>query len=480
VLVLLLGILLHARAPSLHFALDAVAVALGGVLAWLAARPRRQAATLHREVRLLVAAVRRRAAGDLAASLDMAGHDDVVALARAVDELTGAFLARQRDVEAALAATREGHETSRALVQASPLAVVALAADGTVTIWNRAAEELFGWREEEVVGRPDPLAPGPLSGESRRLLDRVLAGEHVRDMEAVRQAQDGRLVSVAVSAAPVQGSAPGVRRAVLIYTDMTERKRTEQQLAHQRDILFKSEKLAALGRLAAGVAHELRHPLTVIEVRVQMLEQQPASARDREPLATHLGHLAEAVGRMRRIMEGLSTYSRPERRHPAWLDVRELLSSARELVMHQARKSGVEVDVDVPLSVPRVLGDRSRMMQILVNLATNGVEAMSEWGGRLALRARLDTSVAAARTGARRVVVEIADTGPGIPADRVERIWDAFYTTKPEGTGLGLSIVRSLVEEQPDASISVESVPGAGTTFRLTLAIAAIEPAHDR
>ncbi len=352
-----------------------------------------------------------------------------------------------------------------ALLDASPLAVVGLAADGTVTLWSPAARRLFGWKEEQVLGRPDPLAPGPLAGEARRLLDRALAGEPVSDVEVVRQALDGGLVTVSAWAVPVRLPAPAAGRVLFLYQDVSERKRTEQQLARQRETLHRHEKLADLGRLAAGVAHELRNPLTVIDTRVQLLERLLARGGETaQSLTLHVGYLEEATARMKRIVEGLSSYARPSRAEPALLDVRDVLIATRELLRPGARKQGTEIVLDVPEGPAPVLGDRSRLMQILVNLGTNALEAMSERAGRLVLRARLE-----AADGADRVAVEVSDTGPGIPPDRLESIWEPFFTTKPEGTGLGLSIVRSLTAEEPGATLTVHSAPDRGTTFRLSL-----------
>jgi signal transduction histidine kinase len=148
---------------------------------------------------------------------------------------------------------------------------------------------------------------------------------------------------------------------------------------------------------------------------------------------------------------------------PQVLDVRSLLDAIREVISFNARQHSVTVTLDVPEDLPRIRGDRSQLTQVLVNLAVNGIEAMSESGGELTLRAGLIEG---------HVAIEVRDTGPGIPSDRLPNIWEAFYTTKAEGTGLGLSIVRSLVDEQPGAAIRVESTPGSGTTFTITM------PAH--
>jgi len=360
-----------------------------------------------------------------------------------------------------------------ALLEASPLAVVGVAADGQIALWSPAAQRMFGWSAEQVLRRTDPLAPGPLAGEARRLLDRALAGQAVNGVEAVRQTLDGTLVTVNVWAVPVRSTASAAR-VLLLYQDVTERKRTEQQLARQREALHRNEKLADLGRLAAGVAHELRNPLTVIDTRVQLLQRLLGRGGQAwQSLTVHVGYLDEATARMRRIVEGLSSYARPSRAEPVLLEVRDLLAATRDLLGADARRHAVDIVLDVPGRLSPVLGDRSRLMQILVNLATNAIEAMSERGGRLTLRAWQEVA-----EDVGRVVVEVSDTGPGIPAERIDSIWEPFFTTKAEGTGLGLSIVRSLVEEQPGAALTVRSPAGGGTTFRLSLVASPVADAE--
>jgi signal transduction histidine kinase len=276
-----------------------------------------------------------------------------------------------------------------------------------------------------------------------------------RIVAAARRLADGDLSARA--GGPYAGELGELARA---FDEMAEAIR-DHQAARVR-----SEKLAAIGRLAAGVAHELRNPLTVIDGRLQLLEREVArDAPDPEKLGRHLTALAEASQRMRRIMDGLSSYSKPAKAEPVPLDVRGLLAAARELVGYAARNQGVTVEVDAPDDLPPILGERSEMMQILVNLAMNAIEAM-EGGGRLRLRARLDPATPGGRP---IVVLEVEDTGPGIPPEKLATIWEPFYTTKAEGTGLGLSIVRGLVDKQPGATISVRSLSGAGTTFTLRM-----------
>lgn len=269
--------------------------------------------------------------------------------------------------------------------------------------------------------------------------------------------------------------------AETLQGDIAERQRTEQELQHQREALYRSEKMADLGRLAAGVAHELKNPLAVVAGRVGLLEMQTKQGKlsPADVLSNHVASMKEAVGRMTKIMRGLSTYAKPAKPERTLLDLRELLSAVQDLVAHPARSGNVTIRIEAPRELPAVLGDRSQLMQVFLNLTTNAIEAMGGTGGRLALRVRVEEGASAGRgaetegpTSAGTVRVEVADTGPGILADDLAKIWEPFYTTKPEGTGLGLSIVRSLVEEQPGATITVESAPGQGTTFMLTMPVA--------
>lgn len=289
---------------------------------------------------------------------------------------------------------------------------------------------------------------------------------------ATRRLAGGDL-SARVEARPGGGELGELARAfdemaAALERDRDERERNQREMERQRDALYRAERMADLGRLAAGVGHELKNPLAVIAARVELLRlmvEQGGVAP--EPVARHVGSLGEASERMKRIMEGLSTYAKPPRPEPQRLDVGELLGSTGELVAYTARKHDVQVTVDVPEKVPAVVGDRSQLMQVLLNLATNAIEAMAETGGRVTLRARAETE---------RVTIEVSDTGPGIEAERLERIWEPFYTSKPDGTGLGLSIVRALVEDQPGAAIIVTSTCGAGTTFTVTMPAATEEP----
>jgi len=250
--------------------------------------------------------------------------------------------------------------------------------------------------------------------------------------------------------------------------------------ADEREQVASQERLASLGRLAAGIAHELNNPLARILMELDMLQTDLAGAPvlTAEQLSPSVSSIEEAAERMKRIMQGLSTYAKPPLPEPTLLNIGELLAATQELVAYPARKSQISIAVDAQDNLPRVAGDRSQLMQVLLNLTTNAIEAMAPTGGLLTLRAQVQDDDAPGQAPdvpraapGMRVSIEVSDTGPGIPLEVLPQIWEPFYTTKSEGTGLGLSIVRSLVAKQPGASIAVESRLGHGTTFTLTMPV---------
>lgn len=455
-----------------------------------------------RPVNVLVSAARRLGAGDLSARTGLPhGRGELRQLARTFDEMADAIARRQQELETLFA-------LDRALAQANrPEDVARIAAEHVVSVLGFDAAAAFLLDARGQVLRL--LHAYQLPAEVRMQLETIPVGAGV----AGRAVAERRVVIASLDAAypgdAIPQAAAAIRQAGFrtlaatpflahgqVYGALTlgSRQRLEPSdrmvalltsvgtqigvavsYAAERERVLSQERLAALGRLAAGVAHELKNPVFVISGRLEMLRTQIAKGEipAAERLLRHLASLEEADTRMRRILDGLSTYSKPPRPKPQLLNVAELLAATCELVAYQARKSSVTTAVEVPATLPPVRGDRSQLMQVLLNLATNAIEAMAETGGALVLRAQVENPPG--NPGQAGVSVEVVDTGPGIPAEKLETIWEPFYTTKPEGTGLGLSIVRSLVGEQPGAGISVASRPGQGTTFTVRLPAAESE-----
>jgi two-component system NtrC family sensor kinase len=255
------------------------------------------------------------------------------------------------------------------------------------------------------------------------------------------------------------------------------------QLAAARDALLKeteariialeqlrhADRLATVGRLASGIAHELGTPLNVVSGRARLIATEEL---DRDDVVAFSNTIVEQARRMTEIIRQILDFAR--RRHPRRepVDVLQLTNQALDLLQPTARKSGVSLDVAKTTDIPMLVVDRSQIQQVLTNLIMNGIQAMPE-GGTLLVelgveRARRPSKITEAESD--YLVMRVIDQGHGIPEDRTDLIFDAFYTTKDagEGTGLGLSITHGIVEEH-NGWIGVDSEPGKGTRFTVYL-----------
>jgi len=246
-----------------------------------------------------------------------------------------------------------------------------------------------------------------------------------------------------------------------LYVALEQHNRSLEETVRQRtERLMQSEKVAAMGSLLAGVAHELNNPLTVLSGHSQLLLKS-ADAK----LARRAVQIQRAADRCVRIVRNFLSLARQRSPERTEVSLKQVVQGALELVAYELRTDSVDLVVEVPDDLPVLWADGHQLHQVLVNMLANAHHAMRRQPGpkRITLRA--------VRTGA-RVRLEIADTGRGIPPEVLSRIFEPFFTTKPagEGTGLGLSLCRGIIEEH-GGTITVDSVPGRGTTFGLELPV---------
>jgi PAS domain S-box-containing protein len=280
------------------------------------------------------------------------------------------------------------------------------------------------------------------------------------------------------------GKLVGERMGVVIsHTDITERKKAEESLLKSNrsleeaiqalntkneevrattQQLWHAAKLATVGELAAGIAHELNNPLATVCLRVEsVLSRTPADDVRRRPLEV----VQQEAKRMGALVAGLLQFSRRSRDESSSVDVRDELLKALELIQHMMRKRLIKIVQDLAQDLPTVFADRQKLRQLFLNLLTNAIDAMSE-AGTLTLRAGPCTL----ENGQAAVQIDIADTGGGIPPEYLEKVMEPFFTTKEEGkgTGLGLAICRRVVQEHK-GTMQIFSEEGTGTTVRVIL-----------
>ncbi len=238
------------------------------------------------------------------------------------------------------------------------------------------------------------------------------------------------------------------------FADMTDRLRVTQSR------LVQSEKLASIGEMSAAVAHGLRNPLASLRAAAQFALTRPDSPAARE----QLGAIIEEVDRLDRRITHLLSFSRPAPFHPMRESVAQLVEGVLPAFSQLLQERKVELTVDVPPDLPAVRVDPMQIEQTLVEIVSNALDAMPG-GGRLAITARREPLAPGAEDA---VLIEITDSGPGIPAEALPRVTEPFFTTRTEGTGLGLAIVKRYVE-QNGGRLELDSRPGAGTTVRVRI-----------
>ena len=329
--------------------------------------------------------------------------------------------------------------------------IVVSSLEGRVEHWNRSMELLYGRARDQVLGRDlDEVFPRSFMEALRSSLVFGREEEIAHIYKLHLPAADGRNLRVDVSVAPFRDF-PGQRcGSILILEDVTARVRLEEQLQH-------SEKMASIGLLAAGVAHEVNTPLAGISSYTQMaLGQLEAD----NPAVALLERIEKQSFRAAKIVNSLLNFSRSGGVELASVSLNKIVLDVLSLLEHQFEGSRVKIRRELAEGLPPVPGDENRLQQVFFNLMLNARDAMPR-GGWLTLCTRLEEDA---------VVLEVGDTGCGIRSEDVRRIYDPFFTTKGigRGTGLGLSVSYGIVQEH-GGRIAVDTAPGKGSTFRDSL-----------
>ena len=326
--------------------------------------------------------------------------------------------------------------------------VLTVGPDGSVTTANPAAERMLGMSEFEMVPRPISLLfriDGGISGD----VEKVLAGRLPLALrEATLTTSAGREVHVQSSTSRMRAVGGTVLGAVVTLEDVSDIKALTDQL-------IRADRLAAMGELTAGVAHEVRNPLGVIRASVQLLEDAHCDAGRIHEAAEVI---KQEIDRLDKVIKALLDFGRPSKPTLVRADLNELLQDVVLFTTRFARQSDVRIEQHLAEDLPLVDGDPDQLKQVFLNLVTNAVQAMDALGGTITLTTRASGEY---------VQVLVADTGPGISPEDAPKVFDPFFTKRAEGTGLGLTIVHRIIDEH-EGRIEVESSPD-GTVFNVTL-----------
>jgi two-component system cell cycle sensor histidine kinase/response regulator CckA len=400
------------------------------------------------------------------------GHEFLVELTvlPIVVDGTITFSAFLRDIserKRAEASLHEANENLRALIEAPPLAIFVLDQQRLVKTWNSAAEKLFGWPKEEVLGRPLPIVPDDKQEEFQKLLEEARAGRGTTGLATQRLKRDSSRLDVSLYTAPLYDDNGAFNGSLTLIADISGQKRLEEQFRQ-------AQKMEAVGRLAGGIAHDFNNLLTVI---IGYSDVVLARVHAPDPLHAFIDQIKKAGARAASLTRQLLAFSRKQMLVPEVLDLNLVLADMGKML---GRLIGEDVSLKVSPdpALRKVKVDRGQMEQVIVNLAVNARDAMPQ-GGKLTIETRnvaLDERAAAANPetpAGRYVLLAVSDTGCGMDEATKARIFEPFFTTKgPEkGTGLGLATVYGIVK-QSGGRIEVYSEVGTGTTFKIYLPFA--------
>jgi two-component system NtrC family sensor kinase len=334
----------------------------------------------------------------------------------------------------------------RHLVESASDAIVTLDANGRFTTVNHAAENISGYKREELVGQWfAPMLPDDDLPKALGHFQQALAGE-TGLFESQFYRKDGEVRTISITYSTPQKD----EEVLCLIRDVTDQKMLQEQL-------IQSEKMSAIGQLVSGVAHELNNPLAGISAFAQLLLAEKRFPPDQRTAAETIYSEAR---RASRIVQNLLTFARQHKAEKVPTAINQVLDDTLELRGYELRVRGIDVRREYDESIPETMADAHQLQQVFLNLITNAEQAMEQKDGhhhRLTVRTR--------RNG-EAIRIEVEDTGAGIPANLIERIFNPFFTTKPtgSGTGLGLSISLGIVREH-EGRIWAENSPQGGARF---------------
>jgi two-component system NtrC family sensor kinase len=399
------------------------------------------------ERRLIDAAAQQTSLAAHICSLYQAARDTSLSLAREVESRTAEIAAQKRFIEA--------------IVDSLPLSLYAIDREYRVVAWNRNRElgEL-GIPRGSVLGKN---VFAVLTRQPRDMLEeefaRVFESGEIERIEQETPSPNGEIRHWVISKIPMWTDNSGqVTHVITVGEEVTDRVEANRAIA-------RAEKLAAVGRLAAGVVHEINNPLATISACAESLEARVnegafEGSSSLEDLREYLGLIRSEAFRCKSITMGLLDFSRTRNSDHVTINLADVIRSAVRLLSHQKRSPAVDFKVDLAHDLFPVSGDPGQLQQAVIALATNALDAMGD-SGVLTINARNEYD---------KVVVEVSDTGVGIPPENLPKIFEPFFTTKEigRGTGLGLAVCYGILTEH-GGTLDVQSTMGAGTTFTITL-----------
>lgn len=327
----------------------------------------------------------------------------------------------------------------------SPDAIYIMDIDGCIMQANHAFEELFGFSTAQLIGVRNPIVPDHLLQEEEEFLQLVQSGQTIKPVETYRQTKDGELIPVSITISPIRDVSNEITGFANICRDMRHRHRMEE-------LMRRSEKLNTVGQLAAGVAHEIRNPLTTLRGFLQLQEQSKKLNLD------HVRVMLSELERINLIVGEFLILAKPQAVKFKYRDIRDIISEVSVFMSSEALMHNVTIKDNYTEDDCRIPCEENQLKQVFINLLKNAIEAMPQGGQIHIVISRLATHVS----------VQITDEGIGMDEETLKRIGDPFFTVKENGTGLGIMVSQKIIQSH-QGLMELSSQVNVGTTVRVLL-----------
>ncbi len=364
---------------------------------------------------------------------------------------------------------REERDKAQQYLSVARVMIKALNREGEITLINKRGCEVLGYKEEEIIGRNwfDLCVPEKVRGEVKKFFQKLIAGdlEVTEYYENPILTRDGEERIIAWKNTIVRNKAGDIIGSLSSGEDITERKRAEEEL-------IRSERLASVGQLAAGVAHEVNNPLAGILVYIKLLlKRYEQNKLQTEETKKQLEKIGKETERCSRIIKNLLDFSRQTEVKLRPVNINKVIDATFSIIGHQISLENIRTEKKLCESLPPVLVDFDQIQQALMNIILNAAQAMPN-GGDLTITTSVAKNVQIGDTVRDAIRIDVGDTGVGISRENLGKLFTPFFTTKEkgEGVGLGLSVVHGIIERH-HGKIEIKSNPGAGTKFSIYLGI---------
>lgn len=402
-----------------------------------------------RPIQSILEKVNKMASGELDTRLDVKGSDELAQLGSRINVMANNLSLYTRWLKQMYEENRAVKDHLESVINQTADAICVTDTEDVVVRVNKAFEDLYGWDKESVIGKRLNVIPDELKEEYEEQRERLLKGESISSTESIHLRRDGSRVEVSISISPIYDEEDGINGFISVIRDMTGRNRMEE-------LLRRSEKLTTVGQLAAGVAHEIRNPLTTLRGFLQ-LQQQTGLLNPK-----HIELMLSELNRINLIVGEFLILAKPQAVQFQKTDIRFILRDVISLLDSQANLCGIEFEPQVTDQPVPVFCEENQLKQVFINLLKNAIEAMPG-GGHIFIELCLSGE---------NVKIVIKDEGTGMPPDVLAKLGEPFFTKKASGTGLGLMVSQRIIQSH-SGLLDIESKEGEGTTVTILLPWAA-------